>query len=678
MATIQASIKLTDGMTPALQSMNRALNIVLNSFEQMQKVSSKAVDTKAIQTARSELSKAQVSFNKIEKEINENRIAQEKFNNSVRGGTSAANGLWSKLKSLAGVYLGFQTVKSVVGASDTYTSNTGRLNLITGELEKTRQLQQEIYEASQRSRTSYTDMTNAVAKLGITAKRSFNNTDEMVAFAEILNKQFKIAGTGAQEQSSAMYQLTQAMAAGKLQGDEFRSILENAPLLAQSIAKEMGVLPDKLKEMSSEGKITADIIKNALFNSAEEINELYKKLPMTFSDVWTQVVNKVNKGLEPLYRKLGEIWNNPNVQNFINSLVNGFLMVTNVCIHLFEILSNGFALIYDNWGYIEPILIGLATAYLPTIVSLLWAKVTALWSAASAWAVVNWHILVVAAVIAALIVVGKQLGITFVDVCSVIAGAFMWCWSAIVNAVATAYNTCLHIVDSLANAGITAAEVLYNAFNNGFTGWIAGVKSALWSFVGWAYGIIKPLVKVWDKIKGTNIASELQTKIDNNISKGTTSNYKKFDRSNLVGQYGMKTMNPTAAYNKGAAWGADLANKIGFNISDQIGKSSADNLLGSIGKQAGTSGSNPLDKIANNTGKIADNTSELATSKEDLSYMRDLAEQEAINRYTMTDLKIEMNNNNNINSDMDLDTVVGYLQEKVYEGVLATAEGLHF
>lgn len=641
MATIQASIKLTDGMTPALQSMNRALNIVLNSFEQMQKVSGKAIDTKEIQAARQELAKSQVCFNNIEKEINENRIAQEKFNNSVRGGASAANGLWSKLKSLAGVYLGFQTVKSVVGASDTYTSNTGRLNLITGDLEKTKQLQQEIYEASQRSRASYTDMTNAVAKLGITAKRSFNNTDEMVAFAELLNKQFKIAGTGAQEQSAAMYQLTQAMAAGKLQGDEFRSILENAPLLAQSIAKEMKVTPEILKEMSSEGKITASVIKNALFNSAKDINELYRKLPMTFGDVWTQVVNKVNKGLEPLYSKLGEIWNSPKVQKFIDNLVNGFLMVTNVSIHLFEILSGIFSIIYNNWGYIEAVLIAVATAYLPTIISLLWAKVTALWSVVAGWVAMNWPILLVIAAIAGVIIIAKKMGVTFGDVCGYICGALEVVGAAIHN-VGVWFN----------NLWVDARIGFYNFIND--------VLSKLASLAA----KIQPLAELFD-IDLSGMINGAQSKLSGKITK-------------LEGQKQEYT-SLSGAWNSGKAKGTAWADNIGNSLSgviDKLGFSTDDKFLGTLGKNVS---SNPaLDKIANNTGKIAGNTSELAASKEDLSYMRDLAEQEAINRYTMTDLKIEMNNNNNINSDMDLDTVVGYLQEKVYEGVLATAEGLHF
>lgn len=701
MATIQTSIKLTDGMTPALKSMQNALHIVINSFENMQKVSGKAVNTKAIQDARSELAKARVSFNNIEKEINENRIAQENFNKSVRGGTSAASGLFGKLKSLAGVYLGFQTVKNAVNASDTFASNTGRLNLITGDLEKTKQLQQEIYEAAQRSRGSYTDMTNAVAKLGITAKNSFSNTDEMVAFTELLNKQFKIAGTSAQEQSAAMYQLTQAMAAGKLQGDEFRSILENAPMLAQSIAKEMGILPDKLKEISSEGKITSNIIKNALFNSANEINEMYSKLPMKFGDLWAQVVNKVNKGLERLYTKLSEVWNNQAVQTFIDGMVNGFLLVANVGIHLFEILSSGFALIYNNWDFIEAILIGVATAYLPTIIGLLWAKVTALWamippliSAAAAWLAINWPVVLVTVAVAGLILLAKHMGVTFGDVCGYICGAFEVLGAVITNIFIGIYNIGSGVVQAIVNAWSWCCDNIGTFFYNigvqwdnlwidarvGFYNFINEVLSKLSSLAE----KIQPLAELFDvDLSGMigHAQDSLGTKISNLESgKRQTKAYTAFKEINWKSQ---DYMSISGAWEKGKIAGANFADKLGTslsNLSDKLGLNIGDKLTGldSIGTGAGGSSDPLLNKLAKGVGNIDKNTSTLATAKEDLTYMRDLAEQEAINRYTLTDLKIEMTNNNSINSNMDLDKVVDYLQEKVYEGMLSTANGVHF
>lgn len=685
-AVLQTTITLNDHFSAALRSMNNALNMAIGNFESVSKASKNAFNEAEWAAVRSEIAKSNSHLSLMDDHLNKAAAAQDKLNNKMLKGSGFANNLWGKIKAIGAAYLGWQTVKTAVGAADTYANNTARLGLLTGGNEaQTKALQQSIYEASQRSLTDYNAMSASVAKLGLLAGRSFTDNDEIVQFTEILNKQFRLGGASIEEANAAMYQLTQAMASGRLQGDEFRSILENAPMLTQAIAKEMGVLPDKLKEMASEGKISADIIKNAMFSSAEDVEKMWGKLPMTFGGLWTQVVNKVNKGLEPLYVKLGQIWNNPKVQTFIDSLVNGFLMVANVSIHLFEILAGGFALIYNNWDIIEAILIGVATYYLPTIISLLWTKAKAIWASVSGWLILNWHILLIVAAIAAVVLAVKYLGVTFSDVCGFIAGVVMWCISTIVNTFVYMYNTCLHIVDSLANAVITFAEVIWNALTGGFTGWIGGVKAVWYSFVQWIYNLIRPLVELWDKFKGTNYAATIQAGINADMAKVTTSKYKKFNRSNILGQYGMSPMDGVAAYNKGFKWGSGVGNKITDGMSDIVSKvkdslgfGTGTDPLGAVGSAMKNANAPVLDKLDNIDKNTSSSASSLAKSSSDLTHVIDLAEQEAINRYTLTDLKVEMNNNNNINSKMDLDTVLGYLQEKVYESVLSTAEGLHF
>lgn len=687
MATIQSSIKLTDGMTPALQSMNKALNLVLNSFESMQRVSSSSIDTRAIQTARQELARAQVSLNAIEDEINQNRAAQERFNNSVQNGTIAAGGLWDKIKGIATAYVGFQSVKSLVAASDAYTSNVARIDMMNDGLQTTAELQQKIYEASQRSLTSYGDMTDVVAKLGITAGHSFKNNDEMVAFAEILNKQFALSGTGGQEKSAAMYQLTQAMASGKLQGDEFRSILENAPMLAQTIAKHMGMTLGQLREVSSEGKITSDIIKNALFSVAEETNAKFANMPMTWADLWVQMTNKVNKGLEPLYIKIRDMWNNPKVQTFLDSLVNGFLMVATAGIHVFEMLSSVFSLIHSNWDFIESILIGVASVYLPTIISLLWAKVTALAATAAAWLAVNWHILLIATAIAGVIMIARHMGITFADVCGVIAGGFEVLGAVVTNIFIGMYNIGSGVIQAIYNTGVWLGANLATVFNNIGVWWNNLWIDAKVGFYSFINDVLSKLSSLASKIQPlaellgfdlSGMVGNVKTSIDNKISsleagKQKTEAYTAFKEIDWSSK---DYMSLSKAWNEGKASGSALGNKAGemlSGIEDRIAFD-LDPSLGTLGKSA----DNPLlAKIADNTGNIADNTS-VAANNEDLSYMRDLAEREAINRYTLTDLKVEMNNNNNINNEMDMDSVVEYLQKKVYESILSTAEGVHF
>lgn len=213
--------------------------------------------------------------------------------------------------AVTGIGLVANKVKDVAVAAaqtaDELTSIRSRINLINDGSQTTAEIMDKIYGAANRSRGSYIDMADSVAKINMLAKDAFSSNDEAIAFVEQLNKQFKISGASIQESSAAMYQLTQAMAAGKLQGDEFRSIMENAPLLAQSIANEMGLSVGQLKEMSSQGLITADIIKNALLGSAEETNEKFSEIPMTFAEVGQSIQNQLIQAFQPVLEQISTI-----------------------------------------------------------------------------------------------------------------------------------------------------------------------------------------------------------------------------------------------------------------------------------------------------------------------------------------------------------------------------------
>lgn len=191
--------------------------------------------------------------------------------------------------------------------SDKMAQIRSRINLINDGSQTTVEIMDKIYAASQRSRDGYLEMADSVAKLNMLAKDAFSSNDEAIFFVEQLNKQFKISGASVEETTSAMYQLTQAMASGKLQGDEFRSIMENAPMLAQSIAQEMGMSVGQLKELSSQGLITADIIKNALYGSAEETNQKFAEIPMTFADIGQSIQNQFIQAFTPVLEQLASI-----------------------------------------------------------------------------------------------------------------------------------------------------------------------------------------------------------------------------------------------------------------------------------------------------------------------------------------------------------------------------------
>jgi len=240
MATIRSAIQIYDGMSPALRSMNTAMNVVISNFQALQNISGQAVDTNSIQMAREELAKANTSFNQIEEEIKNADLAQQQFNQDMRGGQMAAGGLQKTIMKIAGTIGATLGFKKLAGLSDDITQLRARLDLMNDGLQTTEELQNMIFASAQRSRAAYFDTAQVVSRFGILAGHAFTNNEEAVYFAELMNKQFKIGGASIQEQTAAMYQLTQAMASGRLQGDEFRSIMENAPMLAQAIADYMG------------------------------------------------------------------------------------------------------------------------------------------------------------------------------------------------------------------------------------------------------------------------------------------------------------------------------------------------------------------------------------------------------------------------------------------------------
>ena len=212
---------------------------------------------------------------------------------------------------VAGVALVGQEVLELgakaTAVSDKFASIKARIDLINDGSQSTASIMDKVYQASERSRGSYTDMLDSVAKLNMLAKDSFSSNDEAIRFVEQLNMQFKLSGAQVGEVSSAMTQLTQAMAAGRLQGDEFNSIMENAPMLAQAISQEMGVPIGQLKQLGSEGAITAEVIKNALFNSADETQAKFNEMPMTFQEVGQQLSNAMFQAFQPVMEELSSM-----------------------------------------------------------------------------------------------------------------------------------------------------------------------------------------------------------------------------------------------------------------------------------------------------------------------------------------------------------------------------------
>lgn len=301
----------------------------------------------AAEASASTMGEVQNNMERMAASGNQAAKSQDKVNNSMRQGQSAASGLERRLATLAKTYLGLRTAQQFINLTDTFTQTTARLDRMNNTLQTTAELQNMIYQAAQRSRGAYQETADMVAKLGTLAQDAFSSSRELVAFAEQINKQFALAGTNTQGMQAAMLQLTQAMSSGTLRGEELNSVLENAPTIAQAIAKHMGVTVGQMREMASQGQITAQVVKNAMFAAAGETNAAFEKIPMTFGQVWTMAGNAAVNAMRPAMTKLTDLLNSDLGQRAVNGLIGGFELLGRAASGAVDLMAMG----AQSWRY---------------------------------------------------------------------------------------------------------------------------------------------------------------------------------------------------------------------------------------------------------------------------------------------------------------------------------------
>lgn len=711
MATIRTAIALYDGVTSPLRSMQKAMGIVLNSFESMQRASGNAVDVSAIQEAREELARAETAFDSIEQNIRDANDQQQRFNHSIRGGTSAADGLRQKMKGIAATVGGMIGLKQALGTSDQLTQTNARLNNALIKFDdggSIKELEAKVMASAQRSRAYYMDTAAAVAKLGTNARDAFTNMDEVIAFSELVNKSFVIGGAGAQEQSAAMLQLTQAMASGVLRGEELNSIFENAPGIIQSIADYLGVSIGEIRQMASEGQITADVVKNAMFEAAGDIERNFSNIPKTWEQIWTGMKNKALSIFAPILNKLNQIADSSKFETVSNGVIGALAAIASVATVVLDLLINGASWVVDNWSWLSPVIYGVAAALgvyygaqlaANTVgliskgvhIAMAGAKMiqlaaTGALTAATAAETAQqyglnaalyacplvWIIILIIALVAlfyaAVAAVNKFAG-TSVSATGIICGAFMAALAFIGNIFIALWNVAAEVFVLIYNLVATVANFIGNVFNDP----VGAVCRLFFDLADTVLGVLQALASAIDAIFGSNLAGAVQGWrdslggwVDETFGKGTEVMAKmsaddlKLDRF----EYG-------AAFDLGYNFGEGIDSK----VSDLFDGSAMDSMGAfDIG--------NTLDGIYGNTGDTAENTvamsDALDITEEDLSYLRDIAEREAINRFTTAEISVDMSGmQNNISNGMDLDGVISGLTEGVNEAIDSMAEGVH-
>lgn len=696
---------LNDGMSAVLKRITSALDTTLNAFEQVQRASGRAVDAAQIAQARSQLVGANAEIQDMADGYRRAAEQEENLNRGLRTGGSLADGMLGKVKTLVATLAAGAGLNKLIGLSDQMTSTTARLSFLVDDGGSVDELEAKIMASAQRSRAAYLDTASAIASMGANAGAAFSSNDELIAFMEQVNRQFTIGGASAQGQAAAMLQLTQAMAAGALRGEELNSILENAPGIARAIEQYMGIAEGSIKQYAQEGQVTAEVVKNALFSVADETNAKFESMPMTWAQIWTNMQNRALQTLDPVLNKLNKLANSEQFSTVVDGALNALATITALASGILDVFVNIGSAVVDNWSVIEPIAWGLVAALVAyNAVALITQAVNgavalsagvkaaaemmstgATFAATAAQYGLNaallacpitWIVVGVIALVAGIIAlcnwIAKTTGVAATGF-GVITGGINVAIQAVWNAMLVVANVAIGIWNALGACCSNIGTVFHNVISN-VQGWFYGLLST-------ALTVVEGICAALNKLPFVEFDySGISAKADEYAAKsaeayGSVEEYQNIGDAFTKGYNTFDTFTDgwaSDAFKAGASWGDGVADKVS-SFFDFGGGGTGGTDLGS---------GFDLSSIADNTGLTADNTGKtadaLAVTEEQLEYLRDIAERDAINRFTTAEVKIDMTGmTNRIDGSADLDGVISQLTEGFTEALVTAAEGVH-
>lgn len=723
MASIRSQIELYDSFTAPMMDVINSVNMGVSAMGDMQEAMNAPVAASAMQGIDDEINQSisraaelESQMNQVGKPINDNINRQNRFNNTVQNGVNYASNLINTIKRAVGAYASMQTVKKVVDLSDEITQTAARLNLMNDKLQTTQDLTNMVYIASQRSRGSFLEMAGVVARFGNNAKSAFDNSAQVVAFSELVQKQMTIAGASTAEASAAMLQLSQALGSGVLRGDELNSIFELAPNLIQNIADYLDVDIGKIREMAAEGQLTANIVKNAIFSASDEINKNFESMPMTWGQVWQSMKNTAIMAFQPVLQRINELANNDNVQFMVDQITNAMATVAGIVLNIFDLVASVGGFIYDNWSIIEPLIWGIVAALIVynATMGIGWLTtlkdIAAKIAHAAASAAETFAILTLIAAQDGLNAALAACPITWIIIGIIALIAVIYAVCAAIAKMTGAANTGFGIITGgvnvviqfFKNLGLEVANIAVGIWNSlcalcnnmvaAFHNAVSGVKASFYNLLSTAMSVISQIASALSKLPFVKFdASGLTASAQSYASKAQAAASDKYDYQSVSDAFssGMNTFSAfesgwaSDAFKSGSAWGDGVADKVssafsGFtsslstNIPNEADYSNIlDNSMG-----------NNLSDIAGNTGDTAGSAGKIADAmditQEDLKYLRDIAEKEAINRYTTAEVNIDMSGmKNTVNGSEDIDGFVVMLTDAVNEAVDVITEGVH-
>lgn len=693
------------------------LRMQLNQAIQEQNSLNQAMQNMDVSAANDAYLRLSQTVGNTERYIRDNVDEQGRFNQEISAGTQQANELTNTIKRAVAAYISIQSVGKALNISDELVQTTSRLNMMNDGVQTTAELVNMVYAAAQDARGSFSQMADVVARFGNNAKDAFSSSEEVVAFADLIQKQMTIAGASTQEAANAELQLSQALGSGVLRGDELNSIFEQAPNLIQNIADYLDVPIGKIREMAADGELSADVVKAAIFSAADDINSKFNEMPMTWGQIWQSMQNTALIAFQPVLQRLNDLANSEAFQMFVQNAVEAMATLANIVLNIFELVGTVGGFIADNWSVISPIIYGVIgalavyAAYLGIVkgIEIASAAATAIHSVAMSAKIgvmaaltgqtmaataaqmgyngalyacpVVWIIMLLIALIAIIFAVcnaiAKMTGIANSGF-GVITGG--------VNVVIQFFKnlglTVANIALGIGNAIAALASNMMTAFHNA----ICNVQSWFYNLLSTALSVIEGICAALNKLPFVEFDySGISSAADDYAAKASEAAGNKEDYQSISDAFneGFTTFDAfqdgwaSDAFNAGAAWGDGIADKVSnFSLSDVFGQTDIPNVgdytSGFNDAIANSGVGDSIGNIDDNTGKIKDS---LDVTEEDLKYLRDIAEQEAINRFTTAEVTINQTNNNNVSSDTDLDGFITALDDAMGEAIDEVTNG---
>lgn len=737
MAGISTGINLQDNFSPIAFGIINSVNIMVEQMNDMKNIMGQEADTIYLDGIREQMQEAMLAAQNLDREIknlesetNQLPAIHRSYNSEMDSSVLGANSLLGTLGKVAATYATIESVKNVVEASDNMALTQARLNLMNDGLQTTDDLLNMVFISAQDARGSLSDMADVVARFGNNAGAAFDSSAEVVQFSNLIQKQMTIAGASTQEASATMLQLSQALGSGVLRGDELNSVLEQSPLIVQNISKYIenndtllasiaasmkmkvddlrGNVNNNIRDIASEGLISADIVKNAMFAAADDINKQFESMPVTFGQVMTSFGNIATIAFLPLMREINNVINSKEFLDFFAEATNWIAIAAGYATDAFSLIGSGISFIVDNLNVIAPIIAGIVTAqlfyngaiaahnviqtisntahFIAAAYTVMHARATgqltkaqltynsSLLTSPTTW-FIGRLILIITVIFAVSAVIVNTTHVAKSSL-GVICGG-------VATAVAFIGNVAIGLLNTLVTIGIEVGNFFINfatSLPGIFSHPILTIENMFLSLFNFITGVINSAAKLIDTVFGTNLSGDigqmqlaLQAQINTNREKMGMSEVKTLDAAS----YTIDRLKYGDAFKSGAKFGDGISEKIKGKISDKLKEKAI-----KIPKQEDYPNAIPTSSnLGSDVSNIAANTEKTAKSleitSEDLKYLRDIAERDVVNRYTTAQIKVEQTNHNTINSNRDLDGVVEHLKNTVEEQMHAAAEGVY-